>query len=65
VALAGEGASEPKSGFAEMLDIDGIQKRVDLLDDRIQVFLSYVAAVQKAAPNTPHMLIFVSIATPQ
>jgi hypothetical protein len=36
VALAGEGASQRKSGFAEMVDIDGIQKRVDLLDDCIQ-----------------------------
>jgi hypothetical protein len=25
-----------KSGFAEMIDTDGVQKRVDLLDDYIQ-----------------------------
>jgi hypothetical protein len=30
VALAGEGAAERKSGFAEMVDTDRIQKRADL-----------------------------------
>jgi len=33
---AGEEQLSEKSGFAEMLGIDRIQKRVDLLDDCIQ-----------------------------
>jgi hypothetical protein len=31
VALAGEEQLSEKSGFAEMIDTDGVQKRVDLL----------------------------------
>jgi hypothetical protein len=31
VALAEEGAAERKSGFAEMIDTDDVQKRIDLL----------------------------------
>jgi hypothetical protein len=62
VALAGEGASQRKSGFAEMVDTDCIQKRADLTCG----FFYCVAAVRSAAPPTsPHMLMFLSIATPQ
>jgi hypothetical protein len=62
VALAGQGASQRKSGFAEMVDTDRIQKRADLTCG----FFYCVAAVRSAAPPTsPHMLMFLSIATPQ
>ena len=39
VALAGEGAAERKSGFAEMIDTDDVQKRIELLH-----FVTFFAA---------------------
>jgi hypothetical protein len=48
-----------------MIDTDGVQKRVDLLDDYTQVDFSCVAAVRSAVLTPPHMLMFLSIATPQ
>jgi hypothetical protein len=38
VALARQGAAERKSGFAEMIDTDDVQKRIDLLH-----FLTFAA----------------------
>jgi hypothetical protein len=46
VALAGEGQLNEKSGFAEMIDTDDIQKCFDLLDDEVWFFCC-VAAFRK------------------
>jgi hypothetical protein len=61
VALAGKEQVSEKSGFAEMIDTDDVRKRDDFLH-------SFFAAQpqSEALRLTPlHMLMFVSIATPQ
>jgi hypothetical protein len=62
VALAGKEQVSEKSGFAEMIDTDDVRKRDDLLDSDF-----FAAQPQsEALLLTPlHMLMFVSIATPQ
>jgi hypothetical protein len=63
VALAGEGAAERKSGFAQMIDTDDVQKRIDLLHSGNFFAASPQSEAQLLTP--PHMLMFGSIATPQ
>jgi hypothetical protein len=63
VALARQGAAERKSGFAEMIDTDDVQKRIDLLHSLTFLLRSPQSEARLLTP--PHMLMFGSIATPQ
>jgi hypothetical protein len=58
VALAGEGASQRKSGFAEMVDTDRIQKRADLT---CGFFLLRRRSPKRGSPNvTTHAHVSIN-----